>query len=100
MRYLYTILILIVSFSMSAQTVGQEYLPNPGICTTQNTAAGCDTTGVDGAGTINAENLYGVSAFSGVVTHLQVQETEKHIMVTDFTSYLNLVMPHNHNLLL
>lgn len=66
MRYLYTILILIVSFSMSAQTVGQEYLPNPGICTTQNTAAGCDTTGVDGAGTINAENLYGVSAFSGV----------------------------------
>ena len=66
MKYLYTILISIVSFSMSAQTVGQEYLPNPGVCTTQSTDAGCDTTGVDGAGTMNAANgSFGAAAYSG-----------------------------------
>ena len=56
---------------MSAQTVGvvgQEYLPNPGVCTTQSTDDGCDTTGVDGSGTINQNNngnFFGTSAALG-----------------------------------
>ena len=53
---------------MYAQTVGvvgQEYLPNPGVCTTQSTDAGCDTTGVDGSGTISATARFGTSAHSG-----------------------------------
>jgi hypothetical protein len=71
MKYLYIILITIISVQMSAQTVGvvgQEYLPNPGVCTTQSTADGCDTTGVDGSGTINQNGngeFYGTSAASG-----------------------------------
>ena len=53
---------------MYAQTVGvvgQEYLPNPGVCTTQSTDAGCDTTGVDLSGTISATARFGTSAHSG-----------------------------------
>ncbi|MAW16112.1 MAG: hypothetical protein CMC24_00360, partial [Flavobacteriaceae bacterium] len=65
MKYLYILLITIISLPLSAQTCGQEYLPNPGVCTTTNTAAGCDTTGVDGSGTLNATNRYGTSAHNG-----------------------------------
>ena len=68
MKYLYIILITIISVQMSAQSVGvvgQEYLPNPGVCTTQSTDAGCDTTGVDGSANISATNRFGTSAHSG-----------------------------------
>jgi hypothetical protein len=60
-----------ISIPMYAQTagvVGQEYLPNPGVCTTQITEGGCNTSGVDGSGTINAKGnglFYGTSAASG-----------------------------------
>ena len=50
---------------MSAQIVGQEYLPNPGVCTTQSTDAGCNTTGVDGSGTLSATARYGTSSHNG-----------------------------------
>jgi hypothetical protein len=71
MKYLYIIFISLISIPMYAQTVGvvgQEYLPNPGVCTTQSTDAGCDATGVDGSGTINNNGngeFYGTSAASG-----------------------------------
>ena len=68
MKYIYIILISLISIPMYAQTVGvvgQEYLPNPGVCTTQSTDAGCDTTGVDGSGTISATARFGTSAHSG-----------------------------------
>ena len=65
MKYLYILLITIISLPLSAQTCGQEYLPNPGVCTTTNTAAGCDTTGVDGSGNLSAANRYGTSAHNG-----------------------------------
>ena len=71
MKYLYIIFISLISIPMYAQTVGvvgQEYLPNPGVCTTQSTAEGCDATGVDGSGTINNNGngeFYGTSAASG-----------------------------------
>lgn len=55
-------------FAQTVGVVGQEYLPNPGVCTTQSTATGCDTTGVDGSGNINANGsglFYGTSAASG-----------------------------------
>ncbi len=65
MKYLYIFLISIISIPMSAQIVGQEYLPNPGVCTTQSTDAGCDTTGVDGAGTLSATARYGTSSHNG-----------------------------------
>lgn len=71
MKYFYIIFISLISIPMYAQTVGvvgQEYLPNPGVCTTQSTAEGCDATGVDGSGTINNNGngeFYGTSAASG-----------------------------------
>lgn len=68
MKYIYIILISLISIPMYAQTVGvvgQEYLPNPGVCTTQSTDAGCDTTGVDLSGTISATARFGTSAHSG-----------------------------------
>ena len=68
MKYIYIILISLISIPMYAQTVGvvgQEYLPNPGVCTTQSSDAGCDTTGVDGSGTISATARFGTSAHSG-----------------------------------
>ena len=71
MKYLYIIFISLISVSMCAQTVGvvgQEYLPNPNVCTTQITDGGCNTSGVDGSGTINANGnglFYGTSAASG-----------------------------------
>lgn len=68
MKYIYIILISLISIPMYAQTVGvvgQEYLPNPGVCTTQSTDAGCDTTGVDGSGTMSATAQFGTSARSG-----------------------------------
>ena len=65
MKIFYILLITIISIPLTAQTVGQEYLPNPGVCTTQNTDAGCDTTGVDGSGTLSATNRFGTSAHNG-----------------------------------
>lgn len=71
MKYLYIIFISVISIPMYAQTagvVGQEYLPNPGVCTTQITDGGCNTSGVDGSGNINANGsglFYGTSAASG-----------------------------------
>ena len=65
MKFFYILLITIISLPLTAQTVGQEYLPNPGVCTTQNTDAGCDTTGVDGSGTLSATNRFGTSAHNG-----------------------------------
>lgn len=68
MKYIYIILISLISIPMCAQTVGvvgQEYFPNPGVCTTQSTDAGCDATGVDGSGNISATARFGTSAHSG-----------------------------------
>ena len=64
MKYIYIIFISLISIPMSAQTVGQEYFPHT-ICTRSNAAAGCATNGIDGSGTIDSDNKYGTSTFSG-----------------------------------
>jgi len=67
MKHIYTILIVIISLPLNAQTVGQEYFPHV-ICTTTDIASGCADNGIDGSGTINDKGngiFYGTSAFSG-----------------------------------
>lgn len=67
MKHIYTILIVIISLPLNAQTVGQEYFPHV-ICTTTDTATGCADNGIDGSGTVNDDGngiFYGTSAVSG-----------------------------------
>ena len=102
MKYLYIILISLISVQMYAQTVGvvgQEYLPNPGVCTTQSTVL-LDVTQQELMGQANiSATMENVSEHLLILVLHMVQfiilqvtlflaELILHIMEIEFISYL------------